>query len=120
MRICFPVCCNIGLDSLLFDSFSCAPEYVIADTKSMKVITVSNIGQILQYGTCDPVEERDGFEIDIAIIKSIGDALLHKLNSVDISVFQAQREDVGGNINMLLTGNLVQLISDKGYQHIHV
>ncbi len=118
MIICIPVHKNTGSESLVYETFSCAPEYVAADTASGRVTTVNNIGQLLQYGTCNPADGLDGHQIDAVIAFSIGSGMLHKLSRADIGVFQAKATTVGENLEMMRKNLLAQLLPAQG-KHAH-
>ncbi len=122
MVICLPVHRNIGMNSIVFETFSCAPEYVITDTVCSSLTTVDNIGQVLQFGTCDYIEKLDdgleGRTVDAVIVLSIGSGMLHKFNRVDIQVFQAKAATVGENLVMMQNNLLVKILPVQG-NHAH-
>ncbi|KAA0889784.1 NifB/NifX family molybdenum-iron cluster-binding protein [Oryzomonas rubra] len=106
MNVCFPVLQNLGLASRVYGHFSCAPEYVVVDMITCEVTTINNCGQLLQYGTCDPIDGLDGHKVDALVVGEIGGAVLCKLSRVGIRVFQAREGTVGENLVFLEANSL--------------
>jgi len=113
MLACFPVYSNAGLDSMIYEHFSCAPSYIVVDIASGEVIPIKNIGRMLQYGTCDPITGPDDYKIDAVVVLSVGEAMQHKLRCIDIRVFYAADSNVGYNVNLLKREQLNQILSGK-------
>ncbi|QEM68758.1 diguanylate cyclase [Geobacter sp. FeAm09] len=120
MNVCFPVLQNLGLASRVYGHFSCAPEYVVVDMITCEVATISNGGQILRYGTCDPVDGLDGHRVDAIAAGEIGGAMQQKLSRVGIRVFQAREGTIGENLVLLEENGLPEHLPDQdrpGHRH---
>lgn len=120
MNVCFPVVENRGLDSQVYGNFSCAPEFVVVDVITNSVSTINDSGQILRYGTNDPVAELDGHRVDAMVAAGISGAVLHKLTRAGLRVFQAGEWTVGENLLLFRANSLAELLPDRdrhNYSH---
>lgn len=119
MNVCFPVVENRGLDSQVYNHFSCAPEFVVVDMITNEATTINDSGKILQYGTCDPIAELDGHQVDAMVVGGISDAVLHKLTRAGLRVFQAKKWTIGENLVLFMENGLSELLPEQEDLHGH-
>lgn len=108
MKICFPVLNNKEMDSTVYNHFGSAPLFVIADTGTGSVITVSNGDQHHEHGACNPIMALNNEQVDAIVVGGIGGGALSKLNQKGIKVFQAQKPTIRENVELFNAGALPQ------------
>jgi predicted Fe-Mo cluster-binding NifX family protein len=113
MKVCFPVSKVEGLESEIYGHFGSAPAFLLSETDSQVVTTITNKDEHYQHGMCNPVKALDNQHIDAIVVAGIGAGALTKLNQQGIKVFQAQARTVRENIRMLQDGHLPEF----GPQH---
>jgi len=59
MKICFPVQKDEGIDSTLYNHFGSAPFFVVFDTGTNDVATISNRDQHHSHGARNPMQALD-------------------------------------------------------------
>jgi predicted Fe-Mo cluster-binding NifX family protein len=106
MRICFPVQEYNGLESAVFNHFGSAPIFVVVDTESGTVSSVSNGDRHHSHGACNPTKAVGDQNIDAVIVGGIGAGALNKLNSIGIRVFRSSAATVSDNVRMYSEGAL--------------
>lgn len=122
MKVCFPVEVNQGLESLVFNHFGSAPEFVIVDMTANTFQSINNSDQIHQHGSCNPVAGLGGHHVDAIIVGGIGGGALQKLNMAGIRAFQAQGGSISENMDMLKVGTLREYLPGHtcgGHGHSH-
>jgi predicted Fe-Mo cluster-binding NifX family protein len=108
MKICFPVLENKDMNSMVYNHFGSAPSFVIVNTETGSVLTISNSDQHHEHGACNPVMAMNGEQIDAVVVGGIGAGALNKLNQKGIRVFQAQKSTIAENVGLLKAGSLPQ------------
>jgi predicted Fe-Mo cluster-binding NifX family protein len=108
MKICFPVAENKDMNSIVYNHFGSAPEFVIVNTDTNRVLTVGNKDQHHAHGACNPIMALNGEEVDAIVVGGIGAGALSKLNQKGIRVFQARETTISENIELLKNGSLLQ------------
>jgi predicted Fe-Mo cluster-binding NifX family protein len=108
MKICFPVMENKDMNSMVYNHFGSAPAFVIVNTETGSVSTISNSDQHHEHGACNPVMAMNGEQVDAVVVGGIGAGALNKLNQKGIKVFQAQKATIRENVGLLNAGSLPQ------------
>ncbi len=94
MKICFPVQNDKGMDSTVYNHFGSAPAFVVIDTDSDTIASISNRDQHHAHGACNPLKALDGHRVDAVVVGGIGAGALSRLNQAGISVHRS-RADTG-------------------------
>lgn len=100
MKICFPVQNDEGLKSTVFNHFGSAPKFVVVDTDTNGVATISNGDQHHAHGACSPMKALDNQKIDVIVVGGIGAGALTRLNQMGITVYRAQAASIDENMNL--------------------
>jgi predicted Fe-Mo cluster-binding NifX family protein len=108
MKICFPVQNDKGIDSLVYSHFGSAPAFVIVDTESQSVKSLSNGDRHHEHGACNPVMALNNEQVDAIVVGGIGGGALNKLNQKGIKVFRAQQPTINENVALFSAGALLE------------
>jgi predicted Fe-Mo cluster-binding NifX family protein len=121
MKICFPVGNVQGLDSMVFDHFGSARQFIIVDNESGQLTTIDNRDLGHQHGACNPVGALGGHAIDAVVVGGIGAGAVARLHQAGIKVFKAQAATVAENLTLLASGAFSQTMTAScgGHQHGH-
>jgi predicted Fe-Mo cluster-binding NifX family protein len=122
MKLCFPVQANNQMESLVYNHFGSAPNFVIVDTETGSVITVDNRDLHHTHGACNPVMALNGEQVDAVIVGGIGGGAVNKLNQKGVKVFMAVKPTISENIDLFKAGALQQLGPQhtcSGHSHGH-
>jgi len=122
MKVCFPVSENQELESLVFEHFGSAPDFVMVDMVTSEVTSINNGDQIHQHGACNPVAGLSGHQVDAIVVGGIGGGALKKLNHAGMRVFQAQEGNIGVNLELLRANTLLEFLPGQtcgGHGHQH-
>jgi len=106
MKICFPVEENQGLDSRVYGHFGSAPMFLVVDSSKGSLSVLSNADRDHAHGHCSPVRALGGQRIDSVVVGGIGQGALSKLGVLGITVYQADGETVGENLEKMRSGSL--------------
>lgn len=106
MKVCFPVQTVQALDSEVFGHFGSAPAFILIDTETQEVTTITNSDQRHAHGMCSPLKALGGLGIDNVVVGGIGGGALMKLNQAGISVYKAMGLTVRDNLDLMLAGRL--------------
>lgn len=106
MKICFPVQNNSGLESRVYDHFGSAPEFVIVDTTTSVLSTITNNDQHHAHGACNPIMALDSHRVDAIVVGGIGGGALSRLNQAGIRVYRAGASSIRENIEMFSANRL--------------
>jgi predicted Fe-Mo cluster-binding NifX family protein len=109
MKICFPVQQDEGLGSTVFNHFGSAPAFVVVDTDSNSVATISNRDQHHVHGACNPMKALDNQKVDAVVVGGIGAGALTRLNQLGIKVYRAQSPKITENIELIAERKLPEL-----------
>ena len=100
MKICFPVQNDNGIESTVYNHFGSAPVFVVYDTVTSSVATISNGDQHHTHGSCNPMKALDNQKVDAIIVGGIGAGALTRLNQMGITVHRAQGATIRENISL--------------------
>lgn len=117
MKVCFPVKSNEGMNSIPYNHFGSAPEFVICDLESNDVKTIGNGDLGHEHGKCQPIKALSGEVVDAVVVGGIGKGAIVKLNSMGIKVYQAIEGNIEENINSLKNGELKEFDSNHTCNH---
>lgn len=117
MKVCFPVKSNEGMNSIPYNHFGSAPEFVICDLESNDVKTIGNGDLGHEHGKCQPIKALSGEVVDAVVVGGIGKGAIVKLNSMGIKVYQAIEGNIEENINSLKSGELKEFDSNYTCNH---
>lgn len=117
MKVCFPVKSNEGMNSMPYNHFGSAPEFVICDLESNDVKTIGNGDLGHEHGKCQPIKALSGEIVDAVVVGGIGKGAIVKLNSMGIKVYQAIEGTIEENINSLKNGELKEFDSNHTCNH---
>jgi predicted Fe-Mo cluster-binding NifX family protein len=106
MKVCFPVQQDDGMSSEVYNHFGSAPLFVVVDTETNSVGTISNRDQHHAHGACNPLKALDNQKIDAVVVGGIGAGALKRLNQNGIKVYRAQSPSIRENITMFASQNL--------------
>ena len=106
MKMCFPVQNDEGLASTVFNHFGSAPKFVVVDTDTNGVSTISNGDQHHAHGACSPMKALDNQQIDVIVVGGIGAGALTKLNQMGITVYRAQGATIDENMKLFASKTL--------------
>jgi predicted Fe-Mo cluster-binding NifX family protein len=106
MKICFPVQNDEGLKSTVFNHFGSAPKFVVVDSDTKVVSTISNGDQHHAHGACSPMKALDNQQIDVIVVGGIGAGALTKLNQMGITVHRAQAATIDENLRLYASQTL--------------
>jgi predicted Fe-Mo cluster-binding NifX family protein len=109
MKVCFPVHKDEGVNSMVYDHFGSAPEFIVVNTELQSTITVGNKDLDHVHGACNPVMAVGGHKIDAVVVGGIGAGALMKLNADGIKVYKSVKETVKDNLDLLKDDRLPEL-----------
>lgn len=110
MKVCIPVNKNEGVNSRVYDHFGSAPLFIIVDSETLSVVTVSNQDHAHRHGRCNPVATIGGRDLDAVIVGGIGGRALERLNLDGIAVYRSAGLRVGEAIAQLNAGRLPEMV----------
>ncbi len=114
MKVCFPVQQIEGIDSKVFNHFGSAPFFIVVDTATNAVSTITNKDQHHAHGACNPILALDNQSIDAVVVGGIGGGALNRLNQSGIRVYRAGAESVKENVELYLGKGLQEF----GMMHV--
>ncbi len=100
MKICFPVQNDNGIESTVYNHFGSAPVFVVVDTDTNSVASISNRDQHHTHGSCNPMKALDNQKVDALVVGGIGAGALTRLNQMGITVHRSQGETIRENLSM--------------------
>lgn len=101
MKIAFPVKENKGLSSIISNHFGAAENFLIVDLKTQKLELMENQKLSSDTHKCKTGVLGKDPQIDAVITNCMGDGSLRNLTSSNIKVFQAQKETIAENLELL-------------------
>jgi predicted Fe-Mo cluster-binding NifX family protein len=117
MNICIPITDDHGLDSAVCAHFGSAPAFLIVDTESGALRTVTNGSQHHAHGQCSPLASLQGERIDAMVVGGIGAGALGKLAAAGIPVHLAAYATVRETVDALVAGTLPVMGPDLACAH---
>ena len=100
MKLCFPVQNDEGMDSTVYNHFGSAPHFVVIDTQTNSIASISNRDQHHAHGACNPLKALDNQQVDAIIVGGIGAGALSRLNQMGITVHRSQAATVRENLTL--------------------
>jgi predicted Fe-Mo cluster-binding NifX family protein len=100
MKLCFPVQNDEGMDSTVYNHFGSAPQFVVVDTQTNSIASISNRDQHHAHGACNPMKALDNQQVDAIIVGGIGGGALSRLNQMGIVVHRSQAATVRENLTL--------------------
>jgi predicted Fe-Mo cluster-binding NifX family protein len=109
MKICFPAQKDDGLDSAVYNHFGSAPIFVVVDTDTDTITSISNRDQHHAHGACNPMKALDNQRVDAIVVGGIGAGALTRLNQMGIIVHRSQAPTIRENLTMFASKTLPEL-----------
>jgi len=106
MKIAFPIENNKGLESLIYDHFGRAPEFLIVDTETLSCQPISNNKLSDENSGCKSHVFTDHPEVNAIITECIGDGSLRNLTKAGIKVYKATKGSINKHIDLFNGGSL--------------
>lgn len=106
MKICFPVQKDEGINSAVYNHFGSAPIFVVVDTDTNDLSTISNRDQHHSHGACNPMKALDNQKVDAIVVGGIGAGALTRLNQMGIIVHRSQASTIQENMAMFASQSL--------------
>ncbi len=101
MRIAFPVKENKGFDSLLDEHFGVAKTFLIVDSQTRQIEVKANQKLASGESSCKTgVFAKDDL-VNAVVTKCMGDGSQRNLNAAGIKVYQALKDTISGNLELL-------------------
>ena len=100
MRVAFPIKENSGLDSRVDDHFGVAKHFLIVDTDTRQVELKTN-EKLSGESSCKTGIFAKKDQVDAVVTRCMGDGSQRNLAKVDIRVFQAEKDTVSENLDLL-------------------
>lgn len=108
MKLCFPVQSNEGLESTVYNHFGSAPSFVVVDTNTNDVSTITNNDRLHVHGSCNPIKALDNQTVDAVIVGGIGGGALGRLNQAGIRVYKAAAPSIRENMDLFASIGLAE------------
>ena len=100
MRIAFPVKEDAGLNSLIDEHFGTAENFIIVDTDTNAIETKAN-KKLAGESACKTGIFTKKDRVDAVVTKCMGDGSQRNLVKQEIKVFQAQKDTISGNLELI-------------------
>ncbi len=113
MKLCFPVQQDEGIESTVYNHFGSAPFFVVVDTETNDVASISNRDQHHVHGACNPLKALNDQRVDAVIVGGIGAGALTRLNQLGIAVHRSQAATVRENV-ALHAGERLPVLTVQG------
>ena len=105
MKIAFPVKENIGLESIIDEHFCVAENFLIVDSKTRNFELMAN-QKIAKGSSCKTGVFKKNVQVDAVVTRCMGDGSKKLLTSSNIMVYQAQKESIRDNLELLENNKL--------------
>lgn len=109
MTICIPTRGDAGLKDTVFDHFGSAPYFTLYDSESGEVRTIANQNAHHSHGTCHPMTQLAGENIDCVVCGGMGRRAIQALNADGIKVFYARTTSVNDVVDRMKAGDMKEL-----------
>jgi len=109
MKACFPTTSDAGIDSTIHNHFGSAPFFTIVDTEDDNVTVIRNNNAHHEHGTCHPISQFEGLNVDAIVVRGIGRRALDYLNKSGLKVLLPTETTVKNSLPDLKDGNLSEL-----------
>jgi predicted Fe-Mo cluster-binding NifX family protein len=101
MKIAFPVKENKGLESMMDDHFGAAEKFLIVDRETRAVELKENPKLAGKGSTCKTGLFKEEDKVDVVVTKCMGDGSQRNLSTSNIKVYQALKDTVLENLELL-------------------
>ncbi len=101
MKVAFPVKENNGLESIIDEHFGVAQTFLIVDIKTRKFELKDNRKLLAEGSKCKTGVFKKKDKVGAVVTRCMGDGSQRSLTSSDIRVFQAQKETILENLELL-------------------
>jgi len=109
MTICIPTKGDAGLQDSVFDHFGSAPYFTLYDSESGEVRTLANHNAHHSHGTCHPMTQLAGYNVDCVVCGGMGRRAIQALNADGIKVYFARAATVNEVVEQIKAGILKEL-----------
>jgi predicted Fe-Mo cluster-binding NifX family protein len=106
MIIAFPTQEDKGLESLVYEHFGTAHQFVVVDSETGSFEVLLNGDKEHQHGRCQPLNALGGRRVDAVVVGGIGGGALAKLNSAGVVAYRAAEASVAENLKLIKSGFL--------------
>lgn len=106
MIIAFPTNTPNQLESLVFNHFGSAENFVLVDLGNNTLKTINNADKDHEHGHCQPLKALGGQTVDAVAVGGIGKGALNGLLKQGIKVYQAVEGTIKDNLELLQTNKL--------------
>jgi len=101
MKIAFPVKENNGLESIIDEHFGVAQNFLIVDMETRKLDFKGNQKLSAQGSKCKTGVFKKMDQVDAVVTRCMGDGSQRSLMSSNIKVYQAQKNTILENLELL-------------------
>lgn len=122
MRACIPTHDATGREARVFGHFGSAPCFTIVDTATGDLTILENRNAHHAHGTCHPMSQLEGRNVDAVVVGGIGRRALQHLQQAGLKVYRPTVPTVGGIIDALEKGELPEMEiahACGGHAHSH-
>ena len=121
MKIAFPTQEDTGIDSPVYSHFGSARFFIIVDSETETLESVTNQDLDHIHGKCQPMVALGGEKVDAVIVGGIGGGALRKLTQEGIITYRAVEGTVSENLELIKGGKLPEFTMEHtcaGHQMI--
>jgi predicted Fe-Mo cluster-binding NifX family protein len=113
MKACIPTRADRGLEDTVYDHFGSAPYFTLYDTETGEVTVLKNRNRHHSHGTCHPMNQLAGYNIDCVVCSGLGWRAIAQLKKEGIRVYQASGDKVRGVAEKLKANQLPHIEPSK-------
>ena len=113
MKICIPVNNVDGIKSKICNHFGSAFFFLIYNTTTNVIESISNSNKCHVPGTCNPLVALELKHFNIVVCRGMGKRAIQKLNQVGFKVFKTGAKIVEGVVAEYKSGKLSELTIEK-------
>lgn len=120
MNICIPIETDQGIESEVYGHFGSAPGFLIVDTDTLEIRSITNNNEHHAHGMCQPVAAIAGEKVDGIVVGGIGGGALMKFNQAGYKVFYSQFATVKETVAAFKAGTLREFAVENacgGHNH---
>ena len=109
MRICIPTRDDGGAAAVIHDHFGSAPFFTLVDTDGGDVTVLPNSNAHHAHGTCHPLAQLAGKDIQAIVVRGIGRRALESLHASGLKAYRPDGATVADTLPALLKGELAEI-----------
>ena len=109
MKLCIPVAENQALNSIVYGHFGSAPLFLLVDSETLAVESLTNHDEHHVHGACNPLKALAGRAVDAVIVGGIGAGAVRGLRQAGIAVYQSPEQTVAEAVAQFTAGTLPEL-----------